>query len=256
MEASFSARGSFPSSHRRGTSQAPFRVRRVGRLTGESVRNLTFMAPNVSGPPGAGPTRSHSPAQPWLHARTPRERDISGPPAPFRGRAFPRARWAGPHATTPPIQAGWASLCSLRRRRPTALPRYQPLAPTHGNVGSTSFPYGRLRHLVTFDARAFDRARVGRVGASANGGEAEGGTCGDRAATALVAPAELTAMRVRRRVRRWIAENVIEDAQPGAQSLSRRLEHMFVRVGAVSDGTDGGVEPSPSASPAVAPSCR
>jgi hypothetical protein len=83
-----------------------------------------------------------------------------------------------------------------------------------------------------------------------------GGTCGDRALPALVARAELAAMGVWRRVRRWIAENVIEDAQPGAQSLSRRLEHMFVRVGEGSDGTGEGVEPSPSASPAVEPSCR
>ena len=55
-------------------------------------------------------------------------------------------------------------------------------------------------------------------------------------------------MRVWRRVRRWIAENVIEQAQPGAQSPRRRLEHMFVRVGEASDGTGERVEPSLSAS--------
>jgi hypothetical protein len=60
-------------------------------------------------------------------------------------------------------------------------------------------------------------------------------------------------MRVRPRLRRWIAENVIEDAEPGAQPLRRGLEHMFVRVGEGSDGTGPGIEPSPCAFSAAEP---
>jgi hypothetical protein len=38
------------------------------------------------------------------------------------------------------------------------------------------------------------------------------------------------------RIVQWVAEDVLGPTQPGAQALSRRLEHMFDSVGWGSDG--------------------
>ena len=48
----------------------------------------------------------------------------------------------------------------------------------------------------------------------------------------------------RSRVRRRVAEDVVEAAKPGAQTLGGRLEHMFVRVERGSDGTAQAADPN------------
>ena len=54
-----------------------------------------------------------------------------------------------------------------------------------------------------------------------------------------------------RRSGRRVAEDVLEATQPGAQTTGRRLEHMFERLGAGSDGTDSksGGDPPPDGPP-------
>ncbi len=80
-----------------------------------------------------------------------------------------------------------------------------PQEPTEGTV-----------ELSGSDPVALGVAAFALVGPGANGGEAMRGTSEDGAAPAFVLPAQRTAMRVRRHLGRWIAENVVEDAQPRA----------------------------------------
>jgi hypothetical protein len=65
-----------------------------------------------------------------------------------------------------------------------------------------------------------------------------GGTRGDRAGATGAIPAQLAAMWMWLRGSRRVAEEVVGEAEPGAQTLSGRLEHMFGSLRQASDGTD------------------
>jgi hypothetical protein len=65
-----------------------------------------------------------------------------------------------------------------------------------------------------------------------------GGTRGDRAGTTGAIPAQIATMWMWLRGSRRVAEEVLGEAEPGAQTLSRRVEHMFGSLGQASDGTD------------------
>jgi hypothetical protein len=71
-----------------------------------------------------------------------------------------------------------------------------------------------------------------------DGGEAVGGPRRDGPGAALVLPAKRASMWMWMwmHCHRRIAEEVLSDAQPGAQAVCGRLEHMFERVGEPSDG--------------------
>jgi hypothetical protein len=99
------------------------------------------------------------------------------------------------------------------------------------------------RVLAAADGMPARAALVART----NGTQAERGRGRDAAGAAFSLPAQRPSVRVgragigaigiRSRVRRRVAEDVVEAAQPGAQTQLRRLEHMFVRVERGADGT-------------------
>ena len=79
------------------------------------------------------------------------------------------------------------------------------------------------------------------VGARPHRRQAVGGTGGDRARPAPMLEAQRPAMGMGRRFDQRISEDVVEgvvdELEPGAQAVRRRLEHMFVRLRQAPDGT-------------------
>ena len=66
------------------------------------------------------------------------------------------------------------------------------------------------------------------------------GRRGDRSPTSLDLDPNRSPVRMRRLGGR-ITEDVLGQAQQGAQSVSGRMEHMFARLCGVSDGTRAGI---------------
>jgi len=96
----FRRSGRFPATSW-GTAQPSFLGSRVGCFTGESVRNLTFMAPNASGPPRVPDPPVLTRAPSTAPARPPREVAQIPPTPGLAGGACVRARWAAHLMSTP-----------------------------------------------------------------------------------------------------------------------------------------------------------
>ena len=148
--------------------------------------------------------------------------------------------WAWrPRDGRPGLGAGFLGLASGSCELGSARARPAP----HTSRGRAGEPRtGRLRARHHLASLAAGRGRPDRTQAVGRRGL-------DAAGAALALPVERAPMRVRGpgleielRVIRWVAEEVVDELQPGAQAGLGRLEHMFETLGGGSDGMGGSLQ--------------